>query len=124
MSTVQEPLEGELVVESHQLVPIGDEKPLESNGKLIAAEEVAVGHIRLSARRSHFCSFGDARLTIPPLVKLFFGNIGGVTTSIAFIVSILVLESIGQFCGVMETWSLGLWTKQYNLHPPSEIPVL
>ncbi|CAL1716627.1 unnamed protein product [Somion occarium] len=77
------------------------------SGQLIPTEEVAFGHVGVSA------------------FLLFFANIGQTVASVFFFtLSMLCLESFGQFSGVMETWSLGNWSKQYDLQPPSEIPII
>ncbi|KAK7690649.1 hypothetical protein QCA50_005748 [Cerrena zonata] len=105
VAIVPEPVEEDPTPQVHENSFLSMEK-IQVTGQLVADEEVEIGHVRISA------------------LKLFFGNISGVVGSIVFATSILTIESVGQFCGVMETWSLSLWTKQYDLHPPSEIPVL
>ncbi|KAF9257847.1 multidrug resistance-associated ABC transporter [Marasmius fiardii PR-910] len=75
-----------------------------SNGKLIVAEEVAIGRVGLSAAKMYASAFGGNH----PL--LTFGT---------FIGGLVVIGTVN----VLSMWYLGYWAKQYDLMPPSEVPV-
>ncbi|KAL0579459.1 hypothetical protein V5O48_002565 [Marasmius crinis-equi] len=69
-------------------------KPSETNGKLIVAEEIQVGHVTVAAVRSYFSAMGSLAL-----IGIVFGTC-------------LIAESID----AAQTWFLGFWASQYADH--------
>ncbi|THH33272.1 hypothetical protein EUX98_g944 [Antrodiella citrinella] len=75
-------------------------------GQLIVEEEVAIGRLSWSAFRMYLGNMSDGKLALP-----FW---------IAFIVFILINNVFNQ----LDKWVLGLWTREYNYHNPSEVSAL
>lgn len=71
-------------------------------GKLIVAEEKAMGHVEWTA------------------VKLFVDGVGGVF-SWSIVLSIGILSTL---ITIGETWSIGYWAAQYDDRPASEVSAL
>lgn len=77
-----------------------DTKP--KAGKLIIAEEKAIGRVERDA------------------FMLYFEGMGGPLTWMIFIGLILV----GRFLSVFTSWFSGYWSSQYETHPTSGVPAL
>ena len=71
-----------------------------SAGKLVVAEEKAMGRVKLSA------------------IMLYVNAVGG-----AFVwFSVVGIRWLGIAIMLFQSWFLGYWSNQYNIHPPSEVP--
>lgn len=92
----------------------------QSDGKLIVAEEVELGHISWPARKSCY-TIANSNLTANP-VQLYLKGLGGNHPFFFFLAFLggLVLTEISN---TLQTWYLGYWASQYDKHPPSEVPV-
>lgn len=93
----------ELLDEADTDLPITAEAA-PADGKLIMAEEVAVGHISW------------------PALKLYLSALGGkhpVLFFLAFLGSMVATYAIFS----TQTWFLGYWASQYETHPSSEVHV-
>ncbi|KAF9257856.1 P-loop containing nucleoside triphosphate hydrolase protein [Marasmius fiardii PR-910] len=75
-----------------------------SDGKLIVAEEVQFGRVGSSSAKLYASAFGGHHPFLT--VGLCIGGL---------------LAASG--LNVMQTWYLGLWAKQYDIMPPSTVPV-
>ncbi|THU87009.1 P-loop containing nucleoside triphosphate hydrolase protein [Dendrothele bispora CBS 962.96] len=75
------------------------------DGKLVMDEEIAVGHVGLSAVRLYASGLSGGHITL--FFSLFFIGLSLATLTTAF-----------------QTWYLGYWASQYELHAPEDIPVL
>ncbi|KZS96534.1 P-loop containing nucleoside triphosphate hydrolase protein [Sistotremastrum niveocremeum HHB9708] len=71
------------------------------SGKLIVAEEMAVGHLSWEA------------------AKLYATSLGGPLFWIVFFVGL----TLGGLVAVFQKWFLGYWSSQYESRPTSEVPV-
>lgn len=80
----------------------GEEAQKKTAGKLIVAEEKAMGRVGKDA------------------FMLYINGLGG---WFAFLV-ITVLRFLESFVGIGETWFIGYWAAQYELMPVSAVPVL
>ncbi|KAK7025989.1 hypothetical protein VNI00_015819 [Paramarasmius palmivorus] len=85
------------------LTPPSDTKA-KADGKLIVAEEVQMGRVSFSA------------------VKLYLSAFGGNHAAFAMIIYAGGLLVSG-ILNVVQTWYLGYWATQYELLPPSEVPI-
>ncbi|KAF4617819.1 hypothetical protein D9613_006245 [Agrocybe pediades] len=74
----------------------------QSDGKLVVAEEIATGHISWKTMNLLLSAMGGSR----PLLIICGFMLAMIITEVAF---------IGQ------TWFLGFWAQQYELHAPSEV---
>ena len=69
-------------------------------GKLVVAEEKAMGRVQRDALALFFKSFGS------PFVW----------------VAVTAIQWSGMILAIVQTWFLGYWSDQYNYHLPSEVP--
>ncbi|KAJ7283151.1 hypothetical protein C8J57DRAFT_1498229 [Mycena rebaudengoi] len=76
-----------------------------SDGKLIVAEEIHEGHVSLAAVKMYLLAMAGKHRV------MFFG-------------CCLIGLFIQQAFGVMRTWLLGYWARQYDFYPASDVPVL
>ncbi|KAG5728585.1 ATP-binding cassette transporter abc4 [Termitomyces sp. T112] len=78
-----------------------------SDGKLIVAEEIELGHISWAA------------------LKLYFSGLGG-NNPILFFVIVMIGLVLCDLSNAIQTWYLGYWASQYENDNdlPSEVPVL
>ncbi|KZT67587.1 P-loop containing nucleoside triphosphate hydrolase protein [Daedalea quercina L-15889] len=85
---------------------VDDQQPAEegkkSDGKLIVAEEISVGHVSW------------------PALKMFFSSLGGSQQSIFWFLCVGTLV-LSQICDTIQIWYLGYWARQYEDHEPSEV---
>ena len=79
-----------------------EEQATVATGKLIVAEEKALGRVELAA------------------VMLYIGGMGGLLIWVAIIGSTV----LALFVTFSESWFIGVWSSQYEIYAPSEIPVL
>ncbi|KAH7930564.1 hypothetical protein BV22DRAFT_1124835 [Leucogyrophana mollusca] len=77
---------------------------VKEDGKLVMAEEILEGHVSWSA------------------FKLYLASMGG-QYSFLFWVAFLGLMVLTQLVNSVQTWFLGYWASQYELHPASEVNV-
>ncbi|KAI0317990.1 hypothetical protein OF83DRAFT_1118292 [Amylostereum chailletii] len=81
-----------------------DGKSKQADGKLIVAEEVALGHVSWSA------------------LNLYFKGLGG-NFAVLFWITFVGGYFINDFFSSLQTWFLGHWAEQYDLRPSSEVSV-
>lgn len=79
-------------------------KPKPADGKLVVAEEVAVGHVTWRS------------------VKLLLSSLGGDHT-ILFFTFVMAAFVLNEWSITFQTWFLGYWGSQYETHLPSEVNV-
>ncbi|KZT69185.1 hypothetical protein DAEQUDRAFT_727082 [Daedalea quercina L-15889] len=84
--------------------PETDTAGRERKGKLIVEEEVSLGHVGWSA------------------FKLFLGALGG-HHPLTFWITCLSTYFLCEVTSTIQVWFLGLWTRQYEVKRPEEIPV-
>ncbi|EKM56946.1 uncharacterized protein PHACADRAFT_172648 [Phanerochaete carnosa HHB-10118-sp] len=82
--------------------PANPGAPGKKDGKLVVAEEIAVGHVGWAA------------------FKLFLGELGG-KYPFLFWLQFMFGECGAEFFNVLELWWLGYWAQQYALHDPSDV---
>ncbi|KAJ7283175.1 P-loop containing nucleoside triphosphate hydrolase protein [Mycena rebaudengoi] len=76
-----------------------------SDGKLIVAEEIHEGHVSSAAVKMYLLAMaGNHRV-------LFFGS---------WVFGFLFQQAFG----VLRTWLLGYWARQYDFYPASDVPVV
>ncbi|VDC06819.1 unnamed protein product [Peniophora sp. CBMAI 1063] len=78
--------------------------PPTKDGKIVAAEEVALGHVTWSA------------------LNFFFSALGG-SHSMSFWTTFIGLLAIAQVLAAGTTWELGYWAEQYTLHDARDVSV-
>lgn len=91
-------------------------------GKLVVAEEIAVGHVSWEACKSYECCSMSTALTITGLVKLFLVGLGG-KWPLLFWIQYFVGAGGSELFGVAEMWWLGYWARQYSSRDSSEVKV-
>ncbi|KAK7056504.1 hypothetical protein VNI00_003060 [Paramarasmius palmivorus] len=91
--------------EKEDILIFSDDKKSKADGKLIVAEEVQMGRVGFSP------------------VKLYLNAFGGSHAVFALTIYVGSLMVSGAL-NVAQTWYLGYWATQYELMPPSEVPVL
>lgn len=99
---VEEDIETKLEENSKDKTASDTEDSKKTTGKLVIAEEKAMGRVEMAA------------------LMLYVTNMGG-----PFIWSLILgtrLFGIGIM--IFQTWFMGLWSNQYESHPASEVPVL
>lgn len=94
-----------------------------ASGKLVIAEEIAVGHVSFQACKCRLllhllCSLTDTLCE----VKLFLGGLGG-TWPLLFWLQFIGSMAACDLSGVSETWWLGHWARQYALRDAGEVKV-
>lgn len=72
------------------------------SGKLIIAEEVAIGRVSWKTMKLYIVSFGG------PFVWGLF----------------IAMEYLVMLFSLSQTWIMAYWSNQYETHPPSEVPVI
>ncbi|KAH7910707.1 hypothetical protein BJ138DRAFT_73634 [Hygrophoropsis aurantiaca] len=77
---------------------------VKEDGKLVMAEEILEGHVSWSA------------------FKLYLASMGGQYTFL-FWIAFLSLMILTQLVNSVQTWFLGYWASQYEIHPASEVNV-
>ncbi|KAF7314597.1 ATP-binding cassette transporter [Mycena kentingensis (nom. inval.)] len=98
-----------------------DNKPKSSDGKLIVAEEIEMGHISAKSRKLRASAF---RLVLTSfLVKMYLGGMGGKHPITYFTLFYFGLF-LNQAFVAIRTWQLGYWAKQYDDRPASEVDVV
>ncbi|KAF9807084.1 hypothetical protein IEO21_08395 [Rhodonia placenta] len=75
-----------------------------SDGKLILAEEVSVGHVSWAA------------------LRMFFSSLGGGHPFLFWMLCVGTL-ALSELADTIQTWFLGFWARQYEDHDPSEVKV-
>ncbi|GJJ15091.1 hypothetical protein Clacol_009366 [Clathrus columnatus] len=75
------------------------EKDTKQGGKLVLAEEVAVGHVSWAA------------------MKLYYSNMGGPLFWITFILGMILTKSVT----IAGSWLLGQWAAQFEHHPAEDV---
>ncbi|KAF8310655.1 ATP-binding cassette transporter [Clavulina sp. PMI_390] len=86
---------------------VDESKPIEAQhkapgaGKLVAAEEVALGHVSMSA------------------LLLYFRSLGGIW----FWIPLLFTTGSVDLVDLYQTWWLGLWGRMYDVLPPGQVNV-
>ncbi|KAF5345715.1 hypothetical protein D9758_013070 [Tetrapyrgos nigripes] len=85
-------------------VPLTADAP-KSDGKLIVAEEMEIGHLGWSA------------------LRLFLKALGGNHVTVFFVVFLGMMVST-EFLGVFQTWFLGYWAGQYEKTNPEDVNVV
>ncbi|KAF8310670.1 ATP-binding cassette transporter [Clavulina sp. PMI_390] len=81
--------------------PVEAQRKAAGAGKLVAAEEVALGHVSLSA------------------LLLYFRSLGGIW----FWIPLLVTTGSVDLVDLYQTWWLGLWGRMYEILPPEKVDV-
>ncbi|KAI0068112.1 P-loop containing nucleoside triphosphate hydrolase protein [Artomyces pyxidatus] len=105
-----ETLQAELAEEIHEIEQDNKEidskspgtVPKQAEGKLIATEEVAEGHVSWES------------------LKLFLGSLGGSLFWIVFVGGMILSNAASS----VQTWFLGYWAEQYDLHKnPADVHI-
>ncbi|GJJ15111.1 hypothetical protein Clacol_009386 [Clathrus columnatus] len=91
--------EQQLIKEEETVDTPEAEKDTKQKGKLVLAEEVAVGHVSWAA------------------MKLYYSNIGGVFFWVAFVSGVVLSRS----SAVVAPWILGQWAAQFEHHPTENV---
>ncbi|KAG6885716.1 hypothetical protein C0993_010889 [Termitomyces sp. T159_Od127] len=110
-------VKGETEVETAPLV-----EEIRSDGKLVVAEEIELGHISWAACKS-LCTHVFPGLMMME-VKLYFLGLGG-NNPIPFFVMVMIGLVLCDLLNAIQTWYLGYWASQYEHHDhtSSEVPV-
>ncbi|GBE88702.1 ATP-binding cassette transporter abc4 [Sparassis crispa] len=94
----------ELKVEEEIIDEHTDAKAQQSDGKLFVSEEIAQGHVGW------------------PAISMFVNTVGGRFPAIFWFVTIGMLF-VDEVCEVLQPWFLGVWARQYEDHPSSEVSI-
>lgn len=101
---------------------VDDQQPVEeskkSDGKLIVAEEISVGHIGWPACMCIVDIFSS--IAYSGTVRLFFSSLGGNQQAIFWLLCVGTLV-LSQLVDTFQTWFLGYWARQYEERDPSEV---
>ncbi|PCH35585.1 hypothetical protein WOLCODRAFT_107550 [Wolfiporia cocos MD-104 SS10] len=81
------------------------DKEKKPDGKLVVAEEIAVGHVGW------------------PALKLYLASLGGKHSTL-FWMSCLITILLSEFLDNTSVWFLGYWARQYEERPPFEVNAL
>ena len=111
----------DLDVDGDQLAADNGEK---SDGKLVMAEEVDVGHVSWAASMStpsFPAQYNDNKHVY--VVKLYLRGLGGKHPVYFFIFYLLGLSLLA-LSMTIQTWYLGYWASQYEVGDPSQVPVV
>ena len=107
----------------HQIDPepvAGEAKA--KDGKLMVKEEIAEGHVSLSAGKYSRCGFYGTDTQHGLSVKLYVSGMSGNHPFLfwgSFVAGLFLTELLT----TMQTWFLGYWAGQYDTHAPGEVPV-
>ncbi|KAI0793376.1 hypothetical protein C8Q75DRAFT_558190 [Abortiporus biennis] len=82
-----------------------DEPKKMADGKLVVAEELEVGHVSWDA------------------MKLLLGNMASPSGLFVFYLVFFGFTALSQLSDTLETWTLGVWTEQYQNRPSYEVSV-
>ena len=103
---------------------VDDQQPVEeskkSDGKLIVAEEISVGHISWPACTYIGSVAVSGLVAHSGTVKLFFSSLGGNQQAIFWLLCVGTLV-LSQLVDTFQTWLLGYWARQYEERDPSEV---
>lgn len=94
--------EGDIDLKAEETGKGDDEMMKQASGKLIIAEEKAIGRAELAA------------------FMLYIRGIGGPLVWSIFIIAL----SAAMLVKVGQTWFVGYWSSQYESHSPTEVPVV
>lgn len=94
--------EGDIDLKAEEAGKGEDEMTKQASGKLIIAEEKAIGRAELAA------------------FMLYIRGIGGPLIWSIFIIAL----SAAMLVKVGQTWFVGYWSSQYESHSPTEVPVV
>lgn len=94
--------EGDIDLKAEETGKGDDEMMKQTSGKLIIAEEKAIGRAELAA------------------FMLYIRGIGGPLVWSIFIIAL----SAAMLVKVGQTWFVGYWSSQYESHSPTEVPVV
>lgn len=94
--------EGDIDLKAEETGKGDDEMMKQASGKLIIAEEKAIGRAELAA------------------FMLYIRGIGGPLVWSIFIIAL----SAAMLVKVGQTWYVGYWSSQYESHSPTEVPVV
>lgn len=101
-----------------------NEPAKKADGKLTVAEEIAEGHVSWPACKFLYCRrkvyVADYRLY--NAVKLYFAAFGGSYNAL-FWTTFLGSMLLSQVLVTVQTWFLGYWANQYELHDASEVHI-
>ncbi|KAH7883936.1 hypothetical protein F5I97DRAFT_2075294 [Phlebopus sp. FC_14] len=75
-----------------------------ADGKLVMSEEILEGHVSWPAFKLYLAGFGSGHTTL-------------------FWFTFLFLMGATEVVNIVQTWFLGYWSSQYDIHPPSEVNV-
>ncbi|CCM05744.1 uncharacterized protein FIBRA_07976 [Fibroporia radiculosa] len=121
-------LAAELAKETEELEKVNQEvdqekeadAPGKSDGKLVVAEEISVGHLGWSARAYQFVFIQYQMMTKGKLVKPFLVAWGGSHFYVYWIVAISWML-LFELTDNLQPWYLGYWARQYEHRPPADV---
>lgn len=93
-----------------------------SDGKLIVAEEVSVGHVSWAACETNVLISAIPHMLIVIIVRMFFSSLGGGHPFLFWMLCVGTL-ALSELADTIQTWFLGFWARQYEDHDPSEVKV-
>lgn len=102
-----------------------NEPAKKADGKLTVAEEIAEGHVSWPARKlisSRLLSRCSLMLIMIHPVKLYFAALGGNHNAL-FWTCFLGSMVLSQVLSTVQTWFLGYWANQYEIHDSSEVNI-
>lgn len=91
-------------------------------GKLVVAEEIAVGHVSWQACEYYWHCSAYLILMLAASVKLFLAGLGG-KWPLLFWLQYLAGSSGSILIDVSQLWWLGHWAQQYTFRDPKEVEV-
>ena len=92
----------------------------EKDGKLVIAEEIALGHVsrkscKLASTRARTSAL-NVRMSI---VMLWFKNLGNVFFWFIYLLTAIMSE----VCDALQVWWLGYWASQYALRDRADVSI-
>lgn len=94
-----------------------------ASGKLVVEEEISEGHVGWTARECCRTIYRTVRFDFFAAVKLLFGNYGSGFGLILFWFTFVGSAFASRVATVTESWVVGVWAHQYELHDPQDVPV-
>lgn len=95
----------------------------DKKGKLVVAEEIAVGHVSWSACECYLWIIADeSDGVLSSQVQLLLNGLGGKWPTL-FWTQYLGGVSLAEVGDILETWWLGYWARQYALTDPANVSI-
>ena len=101
-----------------------DAQKSKPNGQLVVEEEVALGHLGLSACTRCLSNLHIAISSyFQSTVKLYIGNMASPSSAFLFWTAFTIAMLLSKIFSQLDMWVLAMWSAEYEHHDPSEVSV-